>query len=79
MNYKGLKFASGLFFLSSLTNTQITIDEVQNDIEAMMYNNNPSFRITSYILDAIADIAELIGEFNATDGLSSNPKLKKRK
>ena len=44
-----------------------------------MYNNNPPFRITPYILDAVADIAELIGQFNAVDGLSSNPKLKKRK
>lgn len=42
-----------------------------------MYNKKPPFEITNEILDMIADIAELVGKFNATQGLSANPMLRR--
>ena len=40
-----------------------------------MHNEKPPFEITNEILDAITQIAELIGQVNATQGLSTNPTL----
>ena len=42
-----------------------------------MYNQKPPFEITSAMLDAIAEIAELVGHVNATGGLSTNPMLRR--
>ncbi len=42
-----------------------------------MYNKKPPFEITNAILDEIAEIAELIGQVNATSGLSTNPMLRR--
>ena len=42
-----------------------------------MYNQKPPFEITSAMLDAIAEIAELVGHVNATAGLSTNPILRR--
>lgn len=42
-----------------------------------MYNNNPPFEITNEILDAVAEIAELVGQVTATQGLSANPTLRR--
>lgn len=42
-----------------------------------MYNKKPPFEITNEILDMIADIAELVGKFSATQGLSANPMLRR--
>ena len=38
-----------------------------------MYNKKPPFRITSSILDEIAEIAELVGHANASLGETVNP------
>ena len=42
-----------------------------------MYNKKPPFRITSTILDEIAEIAELVGHANASLGMSTNPTLRR--
>ncbi len=42
-----------------------------------MYNKKPPFEITNAILDEIAEIAELVGQVNATSGLSINPLLRR--
>ena len=42
-----------------------------------MHNKKPPFEITNEILDAIAEIAELVGQVSATDGLSTNPTLRR--
>lgn len=42
-----------------------------------MYNKKPPFEITNEILAAITEIAELIGQVSATQGLSSNPTLRR--
>ncbi len=42
-----------------------------------MYNKKPPFQITNAILDEIAEIAELVGQVNATSGLSANPMLRR--
>ncbi len=42
-----------------------------------MYNKKPPFEITTSILDEIAEIAELVGQVNATSGLSTNPMLRR--
>lgn len=42
-----------------------------------MYNKKPPFEITNGIMDMIADIAELVGKINATQGLSANPTLRR--
>ncbi len=42
-----------------------------------MYNKKPPFEITTAILDEIAEIAELVGQVNATSGLSTNPLLRR--
>ena len=42
-----------------------------------MYNKKPPFEITNVILEKIAEIAELVGQVNATAGLSSNPILRR--
>ncbi len=42
-----------------------------------MYNKKPPFEITNTILDEIAEIAELVGQVNATSGLSANPMLRR--
>ncbi len=42
-----------------------------------MYNKKPPFEITNAILDEIAEIAELVGQVNATSGLSTNPMLRR--
>ena len=42
-----------------------------------MYNKKPPFEITNEILSAIAEIAELVGRFSATQGLSANPTLRR--
>ena len=41
-----------------------------------MYNKKPPFEITSFILDKIAEIAELVGQVNAVAGLNTNPRQK---
>lgn len=43
----------------------------------MMHNEKPPFKITNEILDAITQIAELVGQVNATQGLSTNPTLRR--
>ena len=42
-----------------------------------MRNRKPPFEITNTILDKIAEIAELVGQVNASLGLSSNPTLRR--
>ncbi len=42
-----------------------------------MYNKKPPFEITPAILSEIAEIAELVGQVNATSGLSANPMLRR--
>jgi len=42
-----------------------------------MYNKKPPFKITSSILDKIAEIAELVGQVNAVVGLTTNPMLRR--
>lgn len=42
-----------------------------------MRNRKPPFEITNAILDEIAEIAELVGQMNATLGLSTNPTLRR--
>ena len=42
-----------------------------------MHNEKPPFKITNEILDAITQIAELVGQVNATQGLSTNPTLRR--
>lgn len=42
-----------------------------------MYNKKPPFEITNEILDAVAEIAELVGQVTATQGLSTNPTLRR--
>lgn len=42
-----------------------------------MYNKKPPFEITNAILEKITEIAELVGQVNATAGLSSNPILRR--
>lgn len=42
-----------------------------------MYNKKPPFEITNEILDAITEIAELVGNVSATQGLSTNPTLRR--
>jgi len=42
-----------------------------------MYNKKPPFEITNEILAAITEIAELVGQVNATQGLSANPTLRR--
>ena len=42
-----------------------------------MYNKKPPFEITSFILDKIAEIAELVGQVNAVAGLNTNPMLRR--
>ena len=42
-----------------------------------MHNKKPPFEITNEILDAVTEIAELIGHVTATHGLSANPTLRR--
>ena len=42
-----------------------------------MYNKKPPFEITNAILDAVAVIAELVGQVNAVSGLTTNPMLRR--
>ena len=42
-----------------------------------MKNRKPPFEITNSILDEIAEIAELVGQVNATSGLTTNPMLRR--
>ena len=42
-----------------------------------MYNKKPPFAVTMSMLDEIAEIAELVGQVNATQGLSTNPTLRR--
>lgn len=42
-----------------------------------MHNKKPPFKITTKILEAITQIAELVGQVNATQGLSTNPTLRR--
>lgn len=42
-----------------------------------MCNKKPPFEITNEILDAVTEIAELIGQITATQGLSANPTLRR--
>lgn len=42
-----------------------------------MRNRKPPFEITNSILEAVAEIAELVGHLNAVSGLSSNPMLRR--
>lgn len=42
-----------------------------------MYNKKPPFEITNEILDAITEIAELVGNVSATQGLSTDPTLRR--
>lgn len=42
-----------------------------------MYNKKPPFEITNETLDLITDIAELVGQVSATQGLSTNPTLRR--
>lgn len=43
----------------------------------VMQSKKPPFEITNAILDEIAEIAELVGQVNATQGLSTNPILRR--
>ena len=42
-----------------------------------MRNKKPPFEITNGILDEITEIAELVGQLSATQGLSTNPTLRR--
>ena len=42
-----------------------------------MYNKKPPFDITNEILEAVTEIAELVGQLSATQGLSTNPTLRR--
>ncbi len=42
-----------------------------------MYNKKPPFKITNEILAAITEIAELVGQVGATQGLSASPTLRR--
>lgn len=42
-----------------------------------MYNKKPPFEITNTILDAVAQIAELVGQVSAVEGLTTNPTLRR--
>lgn len=42
-----------------------------------MQSKKPPFEITNAILDEVAEIAELVGQVNATQGLSTNPILRR--
>ncbi len=42
-----------------------------------MYNKKPPFEITKEILLSITEIAELVGQVSATQGLSANPTLRR--
>ena len=42
-----------------------------------MYNKKPPFEITNEILDAVAEIAELVGQVNVASGLTTNPMLRR--
>ena len=42
-----------------------------------MYNKKPPFEITNFILDKIAEIAELVGQVSAVSGLTANPLLRR--
>ena len=42
-----------------------------------MYNQKPPFEITTEILSVITEIAELIGQISATQGLSASPTLRR--
>lgn len=42
-----------------------------------MYNKKPPFEITNEILASITEIAELVGQLSATQGLSTNPTLRR--
>ena len=42
-----------------------------------MYNKKPPFEITNEILEAVTEIAELVGQLSATQGLSTNPTLRR--
>ena len=42
-----------------------------------MYNKKPPFTITNAILDAVAEIAELVGQVNVSSGLTTNPMLRR--
>ncbi len=42
-----------------------------------MFNKKPPFEITSFILDKIAEISELVGQINALSGLSTSPMLRR--
>ena len=42
-----------------------------------MYNKKPPFEITNEILEAVTEIAELVGRLSATQGLSTNPTLRR--
>lgn len=42
-----------------------------------MYNKKPPFEVTNTILDAVADIAELVGQVSAVAGLTTNPTLRR--
>lgn len=42
-----------------------------------MYSKKPPFEITDEILAAVAEIAELVGQVNITQGLSTNPTLRR--
>lgn len=42
-----------------------------------MYNKKPPFEITNEILEAVMEIAELVGQLSATQGLSTNPTLRR--
>lgn len=42
-----------------------------------MRNNNPPFEVTSSIMDAVAEIAELVGRVNAAPGMNASPNLRR--
>ena len=42
-----------------------------------MYNKKPPFEITNEILDAVAEIAELVGQVNVASGLTTNPMVRR--
>ena len=42
-----------------------------------MRNKKPPFEITNRMIDYVAEIAELLGKLNVTNGLSSNPTLRR--
>ena len=42
-----------------------------------MRNKKPPFEITNQIIDAVAEIAELVGKLNTASLLSTNPTLRR--